>query len=244
MSPRELAETALKAIEAVNPTLNAVVETYPDRIGGLDEGTLGTGPFRGVPFLIKDVFGHEKGPQIEFGSRLCKGMVGEVGLASRRAVPGERRQHPRPLGGARVLHVGLHRESRCSTATPPTPGRPGTSAGGSTGGGMAAVMAGMVPLAHGSDIGGSIRIPASWCGGVGLKPSRGRVSSGPVVRRGRLRHDLQPRAGAHRARRGRHARLRGGSRRWAIPFVIPKPDRPYAELAAGGGTQAADRHSC
>src|SRR6202008_3041097 len=78
VSPKELAQTALKAIEAANPSVNAVVETYPDRIAGLDEASLGSGPFRGVPFLIKDVFGHEKGRTVEFGSRLCKGMVGEV----------------------------------------------------------------------------------------------------------------------------------------------------------------------
>ena len=62
-----------------------------------------------------------------------------------------------------------------------TPWKHGYSAGGSTGGGMAAVVAGIVPIAHGSDIAGSIRIPASFCGGVGLKPSRGRVSFGPML---------------------------------------------------------------
>jgi amidase len=71
VSPKELAETALAAIERSNPKLGAVVETYTDRIAGLDESALGDGPFRGVPFLIKDVFGHEKGRVMEFGSRLC-----------------------------------------------------------------------------------------------------------------------------------------------------------------------------
>src|SRR5262245_46362253 len=64
VTPRELAETAARAIESVNPSINAVVETYPDRIESLDEKTLGDGPFRGVPFLIKDVFGHEAGRKI------------------------------------------------------------------------------------------------------------------------------------------------------------------------------------
>ena len=75
ISPTELAATAAAAIEAINPAVNAVVESYPDRIASLDERRLGAGPFRGVPFLMKDVFGHEAGRKIEFGSRLCRGMV-------------------------------------------------------------------------------------------------------------------------------------------------------------------------
>ena len=74
VTARELAQTAMAAIAAINP-LNAVVETYADRIDALDEATLGDGPFRGVPFLMKDVFGHEAGRRIEFGSRLCRDMV-------------------------------------------------------------------------------------------------------------------------------------------------------------------------
>ena len=62
----------MKAIEKVNGEVNAVVETYPDRIEKLDERSLGSGPFRGVPFLMKDVYGHEGGRRIEFGSRLCR----------------------------------------------------------------------------------------------------------------------------------------------------------------------------
>src|SRR5258708_33031836 len=78
VSPRDLAETALKAIEAVNPKLHAVVEIYPDRIGALDSKTLGRGPFRGVPFLIKDVGPHLKGRKTQVCSRLGQGMVGGV----------------------------------------------------------------------------------------------------------------------------------------------------------------------
>src|SRR5438132_12749204 len=79
VSPKGLAQTAAAAREKVDGVLNAVVELYPDRIEHLDERTLGNGPFRGVPLLIKDVFGHEKGRVIEFGSRLCAGMRVEEG---------------------------------------------------------------------------------------------------------------------------------------------------------------------
>ena len=78
VSAKELATTALAAKAQIDGRLNAVVETYPDRIAGLDEASLGSGPFRGVPFLIKDVFGHEQGRKIEFGSRLCRGMTVET----------------------------------------------------------------------------------------------------------------------------------------------------------------------
>jgi amidase len=177
--PKELALTAVAAIEKANPTLNAVVEIYADRTEGLDESALGQGPFRGVPFLIKDVFGHEKGRKIEFGSRLCKGMVAEadtfvleqfrsagVNILGRSAAP----EYSMSGTTESVLHGNTS-----------NPWRKGYSAGGSSGGAQAAVMSGMVPIAHGSDIGGSIRIPASWNGGVGLKPSRGRISGGPML---------------------------------------------------------------
>ncbi|HSS28269.1 MAG TPA: amidase, partial [Usitatibacter sp.] len=177
VSAREMAQTAARAIAALNPEVNAVVETYPDRIEGLDEARLGKGPFRGVPFLIKDVFGHEAGRKIEFGSRLCKGMVCEQDT------------HVAQLFRAAGLNIigrsAAPEYSMAGTAegalygNTSTPWRHGYSAGGSTGGGMAAVISGMVPIAHGTDIGGSIRIPASFCGGVGLKPSRGRISYGP-----------------------------------------------------------------
>jgi amidase len=228
VSPKELAQTALKAIEVANPSVNAVVETYPDRIAGLDEAALGSGPFRGVPFLIKDVFGHEKGRKIEFGSRLCKGMVGEVD------------SHVAELfraSGVNILGRSAAPEYSMSATTESAlhgntsnPWKKGCSAGGSTGGGMAAVMAGMVPLAHGSDIGGSIRIPASWCGGVGLKPSRGRISSGPSFDEGGF--GMTSNLVQARTVRDVAAMLDCMAvPQVGDPFLIPKPTESYSSLA-------------
>jgi amidase len=228
VSPQELAQTAAKAIEALNPSVNAVVEIYPDHIGSLDQSALGTGPFHGVPFLIKDVLGHEKGRKIEFGSRMCKDMVGEVD------------SHLAELfraSGVNIVGRSAAPEYSMSATTESVlygntsnPWKHGYSAGGSTGGGMAAVMAGMVPLAHGSDIAGSIRIPASWCGGVGLKPSRGRVSAGPAFDEGGF--GMTSNLVQARTVRDVAAMLdcvcvpQPGD-----PFLIPKPAERYAQLA-------------
>jgi amidase len=227
VSPAEMAATAMRAIEAKNPRVNAVVETYPDRIEGLDESRLGNGPFRGVPFLIKDVFGHEKGRTIEFGSRLCKGMVAESDT------------HVAELFRAAGLNIigrsAAPEYSMAGTAegalygNTSTPWRHGYSAGGSSGGGMAAVVAGMVPIAHGTDIGGSIRIPASFCGGVGLKPSRGRISYGPQLDENG--YGLGMNFVQAKSMRDIAAMLDC----MAIPqpgdpFLIPKPAQPYASL--------------
>jgi amidase len=227
VSPKEMAETAMRAIEAKNNDVNAVVETYPDRIEGLDDKRLGGGPFRGVPFLIKDVFGHEAGRRIEFGSRLCKGMVAESDT------------HVAELFRAAGLNIigrsAAPEYSMAGTAegalygNTSNPHRHGYSAGGSTGGGMAAVIAGMVPIAHGTDIGGSIRIPASFCGGIGLKPSRGRISYGPQLDENG--YGLGMNFAQAKSLRDVAAMLDC----MAIPqpgdpFVIPKPAEPYAKL--------------
>ena len=179
VTPTELARAAAAAIAAANGAVNAVVETYADRLEALDEASLGNGPFRGVPFLMKDVFGHEAGRKIEFGSRLCRGMLATQDTAYCELVRG---------AGFNIIGRSAAPEYSMAGTTEgalygntSTPWRRGYCAGGSSGGAMAAVMAGMVPVAHGSDIGGSIRIPASFCGGVGLKPSRGRVSFGPML---------------------------------------------------------------
>ena len=129
-----------------------------------------------MPFLIKDVFGHEKGRRIEFGSRLCKGMLATADtnlmvLLRRAGINNLGRSAAPEFSMAPTTEGVLY--GNCST-----PWRQGYSAGGSSGGASAAVAAGVVPLAHSSDIGGSIRIPAAMCGVVGFKPSRMRVSLG------------------------------------------------------------------
>ncbi|MCU1383276.1 MAG: hypothetical protein JWL71_1973 [Acidobacteria bacterium] len=228
VSAKELALTAAAAIAALNPAINAVVETYPDRIDGLDERTLGSGPFRGVPFLIKDFFGHEAGRTIEFGSRLCRGMVAqqnthlfELFRAAGLNVLGRSAAPEYSMAG--TTENALY--GRTST-----PWKYGYSSGGSTGGGMAAVAAGMVPIAHGSDIAGSIRIPASFCGGVGLKPSRGRVSVGPLQDENGF--GLGQNFVQTRTVRDAAAMLDClAIPQVGDPFVIPKPDGSYASLA-------------
>ena len=227
VSPSELAATAANAIGAINPAINAVVETYSDRIERLDEQTLGNGPFRGVPFLIKDVFGHEAGRKVEFGSRLCRGMIVQQDTYYYELVR---------ASGVNVIGRSAASEySMCGTTesllygNTCTPWRAGYSAGGSTGGGMAAVIAGIVPIAHGTDIGGSNRIPASWCGGVGLKPSRGRISWGPLL--DELGYGLAQNFVQVKTVRDAAAMLdclavpQPGD-----PFLIPKPNEPYAAL--------------
>lgn len=229
VTPDDIARCAADAIEAVNPDVNAVVELYRDRIDELDEATLGRGPFHGVPFLMKDVFGHEAGRRIEWGSRLCRDMTADVDSAYCSLVK---------ASGVNVLGRSAAPEYSMAGTTEgalygntSNPWRAGYSAGGSTGGGMAAVMAGMVPIAHGSDIGGSIRIPASYCGGVGLKPSRGRVSFGPTLDENG--YGLAQTFVQTKSVRDTAAMLDAlAVPQIGDPFLIPRPAESYATLAS------------
>ena len=227
MTPKELAALAAKAIAAVNGDLKAVIETYADRIGKLDEKTLGNGPFRGVPMLMKDVFGHEKGRKIEFGSRLCKGMTGEV---DSHLMTQFRAAGVNSIGRSAAPEYSMSATTESLMfGNTSTPWKKGFSAGGSSGGAAAAVASGMVPIAHGSDIGGSIRIPASWCGGVGFKPSRMRVSVGPTVDEGGFGYSMNHIQS--KTIRDSAAMLDCVSNpQLGDPFVIPKPVEPYGAL--------------
>lgn len=177
VTPRELARCALQAIAQVNGSINAVIApvlTDPEQI---DEAALPDGPFRGVPFLIKDLVLHASGVPSDSGSRLFKDIVysydTELMARFRRAglITIGRTNTPE-LGVNVTTEPVLHGPTR-------NPYDLGRSSGGSSGGSAAAVASRIAPLAHANDGGGSIRIPASCCGLVGLKPTRGRVSLGP-----------------------------------------------------------------
>ncbi|MES0139496.1 amidase [Mesorhizobium sp. M0016] len=174
VTPLELTQLAREAHDEVNPHINAVVEFYEDAetVAGANGGIL-----HGVPFLRKDIGAAEAGRLQEKGSRLFKGHRSNTdSYFFRRA----RRAGLRTVGRTTTSELGstIMTESILNGITR-NPWDLERSAGGSSGGAAAAVSAGIVPIAHGGDGGGSIRIPASWCGVVGLNPSRGRVSAGP-----------------------------------------------------------------
>ncbi|MEN8181933.1 MAG: amidase [Myxococcota bacterium] len=182
VSSRELVEGAIERIERLNPQLNAVIHKLYDRARRVAEGSLPDGPFRGVPFLFKDLGGGDsEGDPCHLGTRFLRD-AGWKAPGTSFLVRRFREAGLVDVGRTNVPELGAWTTTE-SEAYGPTrnPWSPGHSSGGSSGGSAAAVAAGMVPAAHANDGGGSIRIPASACGLVGLKPSRGRVSLGPAV---------------------------------------------------------------
>jgi amidase len=230
----ELAEVASRAIAAVNPEICAVVEVYDDRIESIREPSLGNGRFGGVPFLIKDDGSFEAGRKCEQGSRLLRDNVSSDDAFFIELV---RASGLNNIGRTNVPEFCIaNTTENVLYGNTSNPWRLGYSAGGSSGGAAAAVVAGLVPIAHGSDSGGSIRTPASLCGCVGLKPSRGRVSLGPQAAEetwGMSTHLVETRTVRDTA-----AMLdQLGAPQPGDPFVIRQPDRPYLEyVGAPTGT--------
>ncbi|MBM4245145.1 MAG: amidase [Deltaproteobacteria bacterium] len=181
-TPRELVDAAIARLEAVNPRINAVIHLQLDdaRARAADP-KLPDGPFQGVPFLMKDIGGPEAGQPNHAGSRVLK----EIGY--RETTDGYLTQKIKAAGLVTLGRTNTPELALLPTTEPdaygPTrnPWNLDHSAGGSSGGAAAAVAAGIVPFAHASDGGGSIRGPGSMCGLIGLKPTRGRCSFGPAV---------------------------------------------------------------
>lgn len=180
VSPRELVEAAISRIEALNPPLNALTfRWFEDALAAAGDPALADGPLRGVPFLLKDLNAPYAGQPMSDGNRRRKELATRAATDST-LVARHRAAGLITLGRTASPEWGsiAVTESSAWGATR-NPWNTDRSAGGSSGGAGAAVSAGMVPIAHASDGGGSIRIPASACGLVGLKVSQGRITMGP-----------------------------------------------------------------
>jgi amidase len=182
LSPREAVDAAIERIERVNPRLNAVIHPlYGKARAAAADPDLPTGPFRGVPILVKDLLCITAGDPYHAGLRM---------LRDANWVEPDDAYMAAKLRQAGFIVVGKTNTPELGSMTTTEPVAYGAthnpwdldhSSGGSSGGSASAVAAGMTAVAEANDGGGSIRIPASACGLVGLKPSRGRISLGPQL---------------------------------------------------------------
>jgi amidase len=178
-SPAELVDAAIERIEKFDPAVNAVIHPRFEKARAEARGELPDGPFRGVPIVIKDLGAASAGDPCHWGTRFLR-RAGYLAARDSAEVARLRRAGFVIVGRTSAPEFGLTITTE-PKATGPTrnPWNLERSTGGSSGGSAAAVAAGMVPVGQASDGGGSIRIPASNCGLVGLKPTRARVSMGP-----------------------------------------------------------------
>ncbi|MGH6932601.1 MAG: amidase [Dongiaceae bacterium] len=182
VSAEELLDEAIERTEAINPAINAVVQKIYDEARRAVRAGLPDGPFSGVPFLLKDLGAWYKGFPVGGGSHLYDGFVAhcDFTMVERHKAAGLvvfGRTNTPEFGLAPTTEPVAHGPTR-------NPWHTEHSAGGSSGGAAAAVAAGIVPMAHATDGGGSIRIPAAHCGLFGLKPTRARTPAGPLAGEG------------------------------------------------------------
>lgn len=178
-SAGELLDAALARLDAVNPQINAVVHRAEAFARAQIAEGCGDGPFAGVPFLVKDLSLQVKGLPMTNGSSFFRSYTPDFDntLTLRQRTAGLV-----TFGRTASPEFGLGPITEPATSGPcRNPWNLDHQTGGSSGGSAAAIAAGIVPMAHATDGGGSIRMPASHCGLFGLKPTRGRLPSGPVL---------------------------------------------------------------
>jgi len=226
VGPGDLVEVAVARIEEFDGELNAVVTTTFDRARAAVAAGLPDGPFTGVPYLLKDLASEAAGVRFCEGSRFLRDNVS--------AVDSENVVRLRDAGLVLLGKTNTPEFGMRPTAEPvlfgPTrnPWDRSRTTGGSSGGSAAAVAAGLVPVAHANDAGGSIRIPASACGLFGLKPTRARNPLGPLY------------GDAFGGWAAEHVLTRSVRDSAAVldvtrgpmpgdPYAVPEPERPYAD---------------
>jgi amidase len=228
-SAQELVEAAIARVEAVNPQLNAVIhELFEQGREEASSADLPDGPFKGVPFLFKDLGAAYAGQPLHLGMKVLK----EAGFRS--PVDTTLAERFRAAGFVVIGKTNTPELGILPTTEPEAygasrnPWNTDHTTGGSSGGSGAAVASGMVPVAHANDGGGSIRIPASANGLVGLKPTRQRISEGPIIGDNMtgltvelaLSHTVRDTAAILDAVEGAAP---------GDPYVAPAPLRPYVE---------------
>jgi amidase len=228
VTPLECVDAAIARIETLNPTLNAVITERFDAARAEAKADAIDGPFRGVPFLLKDLACTMAGEPSYDGMRVAKD-AGYVATQDSNLVRRYRNAGFIVVGRTNSPELGLMATTEPVSFGPThNPWDTSRTPGGSSGGSAAAVAAGLVPAAHASDGGGSIRIPASCCGLVGLKTSRGRVSLGPAL--GELNRFLSIQFAVTRSVRDAAALLDvAAGQETGDPMVAPRPAEPFVD---------------
>jgi amidase len=228
VSAPELVEAAIGRIESLDPELGALVDRRFERARAEVASGPSPGPFAGVPFLLKDAVQHSEGDRYQHGLAVLRDHPW------RSPADTELTRRYRAAGLVLLGRTKVPELTQSATTEPlafgpaHNPWDLHRSPGGSSGGSAAAVAAGLVPVAHGNDMGGSIRIPASCCGLVGLKPSRDRTSLapdlgeywGPLTHEHVLTRTVRDSAAVLDATAG------------SVPGDLhqaPRPDRPWAD---------------
>jgi Asp-tRNA(Asn)/Glu-tRNA(Gln) amidotransferase A subunit family amidase len=229
VSAREVLDAAIARAEQVNPAINAIVRKQYDQARRAVASGLPNGPLKGVPYLIKDLGFLEKGEPATYGSSLFADFVADHDSA-----------YVRRCKAAGLVFMGRSSSPEFGLSPNTEPRLYGScrnpwnlehSAGGSSGGAAAAVIAGILPMAHATDGGGSIRIPAAQCGLFGLKPSRGRISMAPDTGEGwgglSVGHVVSRSVRDSALMLDCTAGLEPGD-----PYAAPTPERPFVEAIA------------